>query len=93
VCIGLVTPECLPLAYEVFAENRSNISTVEAIVDLMKKKYGRAERIWAMDRAMVSEDTLDYLRERQALYIFGTPKSRLKKFEREFLKETAWQEV
>ena len=94
VCIGLVvTPEGLPLAYEVFAGNRSDVTTVEDIVNLMEKKYGRAERIWAMDRGMVNEDNLDYLRERDALYIVGTPKGRLRQFERELLEQTDWREV
>lgn len=94
VCIGLVvTPEGLPLAYEVFAGNRSDVTTVGDIVDLMERKYGRAERIWAMDRGMVSEENLEYLREKHALYIVGTPKSRLRKFERELLLQTDWQQV
>jgi transposase len=94
VCIGLVvTPEGLPLAYEVFAGNRSDVTTVEDIVDLMERKYGRAQRIWAMDRGMISEDNLDYLREREALYIVGTAKGRLRHFERELLDRANWQEV
>lgn len=94
VCIGLVvTPEGLPLAYEVFAGNRADVTTVEDIIDLMEQKYGCAERIWAMDRGMISEDNLDYLRKRKALYIVGTPKSRLRKFEQELLEEKDWQEV
>lgn len=94
VCIGLVvTPEGLPLAYEVFAGNRADVTTVEDIVELMEQKYGVAERIWAMDRGMVSEDNLDYLREKRALYIVGTPKARLKRFERELLETAHWHEV
>ena len=94
VCIGLVvTPEGLPLAYEVFAGNRADVTTVEDIVDLMEAKYGRAERIWAMDRGMVSEDNLDYLREREALYIVGTPKGRLRQFEKELLETHDWKQV
>ena len=94
VCIGLVvTPEGLPLAYEVFAGNRADVTTVEDIVDLMERKYGRAERIWAMDRGMVSEDNLDYLRERDALYIVGTPKGRLRTFEKELLETRDWKQV
>ncbi len=94
VCIGLVvTPEGLPLAYEVFAGNRADVTTVEDIVDLMEAKYGRAERIWAMDRGMTSEDNLDYLRERGALYIVGTPKGQLRQFERELLEQADWQQV
>jgi len=94
VCIGLVvTPEGLPLAYEVFAGNRADVTTVEDIVDLMEAKYGRAERIWAMDRGMTSEDNLDYLRKRGALYIVGTPKGQLRQFERELLEQADWQQV
>lgn len=94
VCIGLVvTPEGLPLAYEVFDGNRADVTTVEDIVDLMERKYGRAERIWAMDRGMVSEENLDYLRERKALYIVGTPKSQLRKFEQDLLEEKDWHIV
>jgi len=55
----------------------------------MEEKYGRAERTWAMDRGMVSEDNLDCLRERDTLYIVGTPKGRLRKFEKE-LKDGRW---
>lgn len=94
VCLGLVvTPEGLPLAYEVFAGNRADVTTVEDIVGLMERKYGRAERIWAMDRGMVSEENLEYLRARQALYIVGTPKGRLRTFERELLDQKDWREV
>jgi transposase len=94
VCIGLVvTPEGLPLAYEVFDGNRADVTTVEEIVDLMEKKYGAAERIWAMDRGMVSEENLDYLREKGALYIVGTPRGRLKHFEKQLLEKKDWQEV
>jgi transposase len=94
ICIGLVvTPEGLPLAYEVFAGDRADVTTVEDIVELMEQKYGAAERIWAMDRGMVSEDNLDYLRGKRALYIVGTPKARLKRFERELLETAHWHEV
>ena len=94
VCIGLVvTPDGLPLAYEVFAGNRTDVTTVEDIVDLMERKYGRAERIWAMDRGMVSEENLDYLRERGARYIVGTPKGRLRQFEQSLLDPKEWQQV
>ncbi|EDY22054.1 transposase IS4 family protein [Chthoniobacter flavus Ellin428] len=94
VCIGLVvTPEGLPLAYEVFDGNRADVTTVEEIVELMEQHYGVAQRIWAMDRGMVSEENLDYLREKQALYIVGTPKGRLKAFEKQLLENHDWQQV
>jgi len=94
VCIGLVvTPEGLPLSYEVFAGNRADVTTVEEIVEMMEGKYGVAERIWVMDRGMVSEENIEFLRERGAHYIVGTPKSQLRRFERELLEEESWQEV
>src|SRR5271165_3860640 len=67
VCIGLVvSPEGLPLAYEVFAGNRVDVTTVEDIVTVMEDKYGQAKRIWVMDRGMVSQENIEFLRARNA---------------------------
>jgi transposase len=94
VCIGLVvTPEGLPVAYEVFKGNRVDVTTVEGIVTTMEEKYGQAERIWVLDRGMVSEDNLAFLRERKASYIVGTPKAQLRQFEAALLAEKDWQRV
>src|SRR6185436_16271868 len=94
VNIGLVvTPEGLPIGYEVFAGNTADVTTVEEMVELMEKKYGQAKRIWVMDRGMISEDNLDFLRTRQASYLVGTPKSQLKLFERQLLEKENWAEV
>lgn len=94
VCIGLVcTLEGLPLSYEVFSGNRVDVTTVEDIVKMMEDKYGAAERVWVMDRGMVSEANIDLLRERRALYIVGTPKSELRHFESALLEEENWTEV
>jgi transposase len=94
VCIGLVcTPEGLPLSFEVFAGNRADVTTVEEIVGQMEKKYGIAERIWVMDRGMVSEANIAFLRARKARYLVGTPKSWLRHHEAALLTRTDWQEV
>jgi transposase len=93
VCIGLVvTTDGLPIAYEVFEGNRTDVTTVREIISLMEEKYGRAERIWVMDRGMVSEENLDEMRSGGAFYIVGTPKASLKRFERHLL-EKNWREV
>ena len=93
VCIGLVVSrEGLPLAYEVFEGNRTDVTTVEDIVDYMEAKYGQAGRVWVMDRGMVSEENLEYLRKRKDRYLVGTSKSMLRRFERELLEE-GWEEV
>lgn len=94
VCIGLVcTPEGLPLNFEVFAGNRADVSTVEDIVRKMEERFGQAERIWVMDRGMVSEANITFLRKRKALYIVGTPKSRLREYEAHLVEKENWVEV
>jgi hypothetical protein len=94
VCIGLVcSPEGLPLSFEVFAGNRSDVTTVEDIVKKMEGKYGCAQRVWVMDRGMVSEKNITFLRERQARYLVGTPKSQLREFEQTLLERDGWCEV
>jgi len=93
VCIGLVvTPEGLPLAYEVFDGNRTDVTTVEEIVEMMRKKYGHERRTWVMDRGMVSEDNLEMMRNAKASYLVGTPKSMLKDFEKDLLVQD-WEQV
>ena len=93
VCIGLVvTEDGIPLGYEVFAGNRHDSTTVEEIVEAMEQKYGRAQRVWVMDRGMVSEENLKYLRGRGGQYIVGTPKAMLRQFE-EHLTAKDWREV
>jgi transposase len=59
---------------------------------MMEAKYGKANRVWVMDRGMVSEDNLEFMRISGARYLVGTPKSLLKKFERELLAQN-WEEV
>ena len=94
VNIGLVvTPEGLPIGYEVFAGNTADVTTVEDMVELMEEKYGQAKRIWVMDRGMISEDNIDFLRARQACYVVGTPKSHLKRFEAQLLEQDNWAQV
>lgn len=93
VCIGLVvTTEGIPLGYEVFAGNTNDSTTVKSIVTVMEGKYGQAERIWVMDRGMVSEDNLTFIRSRGGSYIVGTPKAMLRRFE-QHLTDRDWHEV
>ena len=88
VCIALVVSRCgMPVGYEVFAGNTADVTTVKGIVELMESRYGKSDRIWVMDRGMTSEANLEFLRQENRRYIIGTPKSMLKKFEQELLKE------
>lgn len=93
ICIALVvTKEGMPLGYETFAGNRSDVTTVEQIVETMEDRYGRPDRIWAMDRGMISEENLAFLREGGRRYIVGTPKGMLRKFERELVSKD-WESI
>jgi transposase len=93
VCIGLVTTrEGLPVAFEIFDGNRPDVTTTQEMVGIMEAKYGKANRVWVMDRGMVSEDNLEFLRSSGARYVVGTPKSLLKKFEHQLLEQN-WEEV
>jgi len=88
----VVTREGLPLGYELFAGNRNDVTTLEEIVETMERRYGVADRIWVLDRGLVSEDHVAWLKEHRRRYIVGTPKSLLRRFERALAAET-WQQV
>ena len=93
VCIALVVSRCgMPIGYEVFAGNRRDSTTVEEIVTTMESRYGKSQRVWVMDRGMLSEANIKFLKEGGRRYIIGTPKSMLKQFERELLEES-WDHV
>ena len=85
MCIGLVvTREGLPLGYELFAGNTQDVTTVKHIILTMEARYGKADRIWVMDRGMISKENLEFLRDGRR-YILGAQRSLLKKFREEFL--------
>ena len=93
VLIGLVvTRDGYPLGYEVFAGNRNDSTTVQEIVTRMEARYGRQGRIWVLDRGMVSDATLDWLKSRSSRYIVGTPRCRLKEFA-EAVRHGDWQSL
>ena len=94
VCIALVVSrEGMPLGYEVFAGNRSDVTTVEEIVDAMEARYGLANRVWVMDRGMMSTENVAWLQETGRRYLIGTPKSDLRKWAREMADATDWKSV
>jgi transposase len=94
VCIAMVvTREGMPLGYEVFAGNRTDVTTVEEIVEAMEKRYGIAQRVWVMDRGMSSADNIAWLQETGRRYLIGAPKSELKKWSREIADEQDWKTV
>jgi len=88
----VVSREGIPLGYQLFAGNRNDVTTLEEIVDRIERLYGKANRIWVMDRGMISEENVRYLKEAGRRYIVGTPKGMLKRFERELLAQD-WHQV
>ncbi len=93
VCLGLVvTRDGFPLGYEVFAGNRTDVTTVEEIIEVMERKYGKADRIWVMDRGMASNGNFEYLSEDGRKYILGANRGELKQYETELLKKD-WHTV
>lgn len=93
MCIGLVVSRCgMPLGYEVFAGNRSDVTTLEEIVETMEARYGRADRIWVLDRGMISHANMAFLRQHGRRYIVGTHRGMLKSFKRELLADD-WESI
>jgi transposase len=73
VNIALVVSRCgMPLGYQMFAGNRHDATTLEQMVGHIERLYGRANRIWVLDRGMVREENVAFLREGRRRYIVGT---------------------
>src|SRR5712692_2701730 len=88
----IVNSEGFPFSYETFDGNRADVSTVETILRMVERKYGKARRIWIFDRGIVSEENLTAIRQRGGQYLVGTPRRQMKRFEAELLKED-WTRV
>jgi transposase len=89
----VVTKEGFPLGYELFEGNRTDVTTVEEIVTAMEQRYGKADRVWVMDRGMVSADNIEWLQEGERRYIFGASRSEIKKWNKELVDNKNWQQV
>src|SRR6266581_2242510 len=90
----VVTPEGFPLAYEVMPGNTSDRTTLRGFLERIEKLYGKAERIWVMDRGIPTEEVLEEMRQSEPpiYYLVGTPKGRLTRYEKQLLK-LPWQAV
>ncbi len=94
VCIALVvTREGIPLGYEVFDGNRTDVTTVQEIVDSMEKQYGEAKRVWVMDRGMSSKKNVAWLQSTGRQYLMGASKEELKRFKDQLCDQSGWTEV
>lgn len=88
----IVNHEGFPFSYETFDGNRADVSTMETILRMVERKYGKARRIWVFDRGIVSEENLKAVRKREGQYLVGTPRNQMKQFEAELLKQD-WTRV
>jgi len=87
----IVNNEGFPFSYETFDGNRADVSTMETILRMVERKYGKARRIWVFDRGIISEENLASIRKRGGQYLVGTPRSQMKQFEGELLKQDSTQ--
>ncbi len=90
----IVTPEGFPLAYEVLAGNTADRTTLSGFLKRIETQYGKAERIWVMDRGIPTEAVLEQMRQSDPpiFYLVGTPKGRLTRYEKSLL-DQPWHKV
>lgn len=94
VCIALVvTREGVPLSYEVFDGNRVDVTTVEEIVGAMEARFGLADRIWVMDRGMMSRKNIAWLQKTGRRYVLGASRQEVKRWRQQIVEESDWQTV
>ena len=94
VCIALVvTRDGIPLAHEVFDGNRVDVTTVRTVVETIEQRFGKANRVWVMDRGMASEANLAWLRAGGRRYVIGAVRSTLRRFEQKLVESKDWQQI
>ncbi len=89
----VVTREGIPLGYEIFPGNTADVVTVEEIVEAMEQRYGKADRVWVMDRGMTSQENIAWLQETHRRYVIGAGRGELKNWEKQVREQRNWQEV
>jgi len=88
----IVTPEGFPLTYEVMPGNTSDKTTLKGFLEGIEDLYGKANRLWIMDRGIPTEETLEQMRAEGAHYLVGTPRGRLAKLEQQLFAKP-WKKV
>ena len=94
VNIGLVvTREGMPLGYEIFSGNTTDVGTVKEIVEKMEGRFGKVNRVWVMDRGMVSAENLSWLNNTGRRYVIGTARAELKRWAKELADKSEWRQI
>lgn len=88
----IVTREGFPLAHATLAGNAKDVQTVRRIVGAIETRFGRSQRVWVMDRGMISDDTLAFLNEADRRYLLATRRHELTLFQAD-LSAAGWQSL
>jgi transposase len=89
----VVTREGIPLGYELFAGNTSDVTTVQEVVESMEKRFGKVNRVWVMDRGMVSAENLAWLNSTGRRYVIGTAGAELRRWSKQLAEKTNWRQI
>ena len=89
----VVTREGMPLGYEIFPGNTTDVTTVQEIVAGMEARFGTAKRVWVMDRGMVSQENVAWLTATGRRYVIGTSKAELRRFAKEIEDGADWRHI
>jgi transposase len=89
----VVSREGMPLGYEIFAGNTTDVTTVQQIVESMEDRFGKVNRVWVMDRGMVSAENIAWLNSTGRRYVIGTPRSELGRFAKQIAEKTHWRQI
>jgi transposase len=89
----VVTREGMPLGYEIFSGNTTDVTTVKQIVENMEGRFGKVNRIWVMDRGMVSGENIAWLNSTKRRYVVGTARAELKRWAKPLADKTDWRQI
>ncbi|MEK7378418.1 MAG: IS1634 family transposase, partial [Candidatus Binatota bacterium] len=89
----VVSREGMPLGYEIFAGNITDVTTVKQIVEGMESRFGKVNRVWVMDRGMVSAKNIAWLNTTGRRYVIGTARAELSRWAKEMADKTAWRQI
>jgi transposase len=89
----VVTREGMPLGYDIFPGNTTDVTTVREIVAGMEARFGKLNRVWVMDRGMASRKNVAWLKATGRRYVIGTPKAELKRFAKQIKDRADWRRI
>jgi transposase len=89
----VVSREGMPLGYEIFSGNTTDVTTVQQMVEDMENKFGKVNRVWVMDRGMASQENIAWLNTTGRRYVIGTPRAELRRFAKQIAEKADWRQI